>query len=70
MGFPEAFGYRFFLVRLLPVVRLRFGDMRVEVVKQIIVMWETLKDKKGNFIPNFIGSFLSLTLIKNKGEGA
>ena len=45
----------------------RFGDMRVEVVKQVIVMWQTLKVKKGNFIPNLIGAFLSLTLIKSKG---
>ena len=41
--------------------------MRVEVVKQVMVMWQTLKDKKGNFIPNLIGPFLSLTLIKSKG---
>ena len=30
----------------------------------MIVMWHKLKEQKGNFIPDLIGPFLELTLIK------
>ena len=45
----------------------RFGDMRLMMGKHVLSMWHKLSDKKGNFIPNLIGPFLEITLVRQKG---
>ena len=45
----------------------RFGDMRLTVGRQVVVMWHALREKKGNFIPDLIGSLLEMTLLKQRG---
>ena len=45
----------------------RFGDMRLMVGSQVVNMWHALKEKKGNFIPDLIGSLLEMTLLKQTG---
>ena len=37
------------------------------MAKQMAAMWNLLKEKKSNFIPNFIGIFLEVSLLKEKG---
>ncbi|XP_019851718.1 PREDICTED: dedicator of cytokinesis protein 2-like isoform X2 [Amphimedon queenslandica] len=44
----------------------QFGDVRVKMAKQMAAMWEFLQEKKSNFIPNFIGIFLEVSLLKEK----
>ena len=41
--------------------------MRLTMGRQVVAMWHALKEKKGNFIPEFIGSVLQMTLLKQKG---
>ena len=41
--------------------------MRLTVGRQVVVMWHALKEKKGNFIPDLIGSLLEMTLLKQRG---
>ena len=41
--------------------------MRLTMGHQVVGMWHALKEKKGDFIPGFIGSLLQMTLVKPKG---
>jgi len=41
--------------------------MRLTVGRHVVVMWHALKEKKGNFIPDLIGSLLEMTLLKQRG---
>ena len=41
--------------------------MRLTMGRHVVSMWHTLSDKKGNFIPNLIGPFLEMTLLKQRG---
>ena len=42
----------------------RFGEMRLSVGRHVISMWHKLREQKGNFIPDLIGPFLEMTLVK------
>ena len=55
------------LIHLLIYVHCRFGDVRSQMCKYIVELWHKLDMKKGNFIPNMIGPFLKLSLLKEKG---
>ncbi len=41
--------------------------MRLTVGKHVVVLWHKLGDKKGNFIPNLIGPFLEMSLVRQRG---
>ncbi len=43
---------------------VRFGDMRLSVGSHVMSMWHRLKEQKAKFIPDLIGPFLEMTLIK------
>ena len=38
--------------------------MRLSVGRHVIAMWHKLSEQKGNFIPDLIGPFLEVTLLK------
>ena len=40
--------------------------MRLSVGRHVISMWHKLNEQKGNFIPDLIGPFLEMTLIKQR----
>ena len=41
--------------------------MRLTVGRHIVILWHKLRDKKGNFIPNLIGPFLEISLVRQRG---
>ena len=49
------------------VIVIRFGDIRSQMCKYIVEMWHRLAEKRGHFIPNMIGPFLKISLLKEKG---
>ena len=66
--FPFSTLYTCILIfYLLLFFYFRFGDVRVKMSRQMSAMWNFLKEKKSNFIPNFIGIFLEVSLLKEKG---
>ena len=44
--------------------------MRLTMGCQVVAMWHALKENKRNFIPELIGSFLQMTLLKQKGAAS
>lgn len=55
-------------VYLLSQSAFRFGDSRVHIGRHVAAMWHRLSEKKGNFIPDFIGPFLEISLLKDRGK--
>ena len=58
----------FCYVYLLSQSTFRFGDSRVHIGRHVAAMWHRLAEKKGNFIPDFIGPFLEISLLKDRGK--